>query len=182
MILVECTLNFNHVKGVLGPGGRIFFPSQLIPLIIGAFSFLRLGYRVLEKSRDPDDDPSLPANAPTFGVNQEFPGKRKLFKLFAPPTSAVNPRPQLPQDMPPEDTDIDKLVEDEPVRLRYLVTWLPWLSLLHWWKKDEKRENVHRRTTQLEKGRRRSRSPSPSSTLQGTPTAATFVNPYKPQI
>ena len=179
MILVECTLNFNHVKGVLGPGGRIFFPSQLIPLIIGCFSFLRLMYKVLEKARDPNDEPSLPMEPRPSRTQQDFPGTKRLFKIFAPPTNSINPPPQSLEDMPPEDTDIDELVQDEPFRLRYLVTWLPWLSLLHWWNKDKQsRHNKHRRDGNVEKGR----PSSPSSTLQGTPTSATFVNPYKPQI
>jgi hypothetical protein len=180
MILVECTLNFNHVKEVLGPGNRIFFPSQLIPMIIGSFSFVRLIYKVLERQRDPNDEPSLPTDPRPSKTQQEFPGTKRLFKIFAPPTNSLNPRPQLPEDMPPEDTDIDELVQDEPIRLRYLVTWLPWLSLLHWWTEDstQQRQDTHKRTTNLEKGRPH----SPSSTLQGTPTSQTFVNPYKSQI
>ncbi|OAL20685.1 hypothetical protein AYO22_08694 [Fonsecaea multimorphosa] len=184
MILVECTLNFNHVKEVLGPGGRIFFPDQLIPMIIGTFSFLRLGYKVLEKWRDPDDDPSLPTELKPSKTQQDFPGPKRIFKLFAPPTSSAHPRPQAPEDMPPEDTDIDQIVQDEPIRLRYLVTWLPWLSLLHWWTDDEQqqqRQNSHKRdASNMEKGR--ARAHSPTSTLQGTPTNSTFVNPYEPQI
>jgi hypothetical protein len=177
MILVECTLNFNHVKEVLGPGNRIFFPSQLIPMIIGCFSFVRLMYKVLEQWRDPDDEPSLPHNPRPSGTRQDFPGTKRFFKVFAPPTNALNPRPQLPEDMPPEDTDIDELVQDEPIRLRYLVTWLPWLSLLHWWTKDEQKPRKHD-AENVERGR----SHSASSTLRGTPTTPTFVNPYKSQL
>ncbi|KIW89705.1 uncharacterized protein Z519_09861 [Cladophialophora bantiana CBS 173.52] len=179
MILVECTLNFNHVKEVLGPGNRIFFPSQLIPLIIGCFSFVRLGYKVLEKWRDPEDEPSLPTEPHHSQTHQDFPGPRKLFEVFAPPTKFVSTGPQVPEDIPPEDTDIDELVQGELVRVRYIVTWLPWLSLPHRWTNDEqRRQNSHKCDAHLEKGR----SHPPTSTLQGSPTAPTFVNPYEPQI
>ncbi|OCT50383.1 hypothetical protein CLCR_07054 [Cladophialophora carrionii] len=177
MILVECTLNFNHVKAVLGPGNRIFFPSQLIPMIIGCFSFVRLMYKVLEQWRDPDDEPSLPNDPRLTGTRQEFPGTKRFFKVFAPPTNALNRRPQLPEDMPPEDTDMDELLQGEPIRLRYLVTWLPWLSLLPWWTKNE--HKPHKRDTENVES---DRSHSPSSTLHGTPTPPNFVNPYKSQI
>ncbi len=183
MITVECTLNFNHVKGVLGPGNRIFFPSQLIPMIIGAFSFVRLGYKLLEKWRDPDDEPSLPQDAHTSMFtdpenserSQAFPSKSRMFKLFAPPTDTLN---HAPKEAPPEDNDIDDLMRDKPPRLRYLVSWLPWLSLLHRWKKDADRLNFHRRWTNQERGR----SYSPATTLQGTPVSTNFVNPYMAQI
>src|ERR1700761_5925959 len=82
MILVECTLNYNHVKEVLGPGKRVFFPSQLIPMIIGAFSFVRLMYKLLEKWRDPNDEPSLPTAPHESKTQQDFPGAKKFFKMF----------------------------------------------------------------------------------------------------
>lgn len=178
MILVECTLNYNHVKEVLGPGNRIFFPSQLIPLIIGTFSFVRLIYKVLKKARGQDDEPALPANPHFSNPRQDVPGAKRFFKVFAPPTNSLNPRPQLLEDIPLEDTDIDILVQDEPIRLRYLITWLPWLSLLPWWASEGPRQDPSKRGADVEDGRRLSLN----STLQGTPTTATFVNPYKPQI
>lgn len=179
MVVVEITLNYNHVKEVLGPGNRIFFPSQLIPLIIGCFSIIRLGYKVLKKWRDPDDDPSLPVDPRTSGTRQEFPPKFRIFKLFAPPTDVLHAAPGPLRHPPPRDGDIDRVMEAAPVRLRYLVSWLPWLSLLHWWQKGRGgSSNLHRHTNNLEKGRPH----SPASTLQGTPTMATFVNPYEPEF
>lgn len=181
--MIECTLNFNHVKGVLGPGNRIFFPSQLIPMIIGAFSFVRLAYKLLEKWRDPDDEPSLPRDAYTSFLTgpqsseppQQFPKKTRLFKLFAPTTDTLA---HAPKEAPPEDNDIDDLMRNVPTSLRYLVSWLPWLSLLHWWKKDGDRLNFHKCWTNQEKGR----SYSPATTLQGTPASATFANPYRASL
>ncbi|KAK6364035.1 hypothetical protein LTS17_012569 [Exophiala oligosperma] len=183
VIMIECTLNFNHVKGVLGPGNRIFFPSQLIPMIIGAFSFVRLCYKLLEKWRDPDDEPSLPTDVHTSILTssqssetpQQFRKKTRLFKLLAPPTDTLV---RGPKEATPEDNDIDDLMRNAPTSLRYLVSWLPWLSLLHWWKNDGDRLNFHKSWTNQEKRR----SCSPAATLQGTPTSATFANPYKASL
>lgn len=167
MILVECTLNFNHVQGVLGPGGRIFFPSQLIPMIIGAFSFVRLMYRILEKWRDPDDEPSLPQDSPISGTRQEFPRGGKIYKIFAPPTNAVHPSPAGPEDMPPEDNDMDYILVGQRPLIRYLISWLPWLSLLDCFRNEsEQRKNFHDREKHSERG-----APSPSSTLRGSASA-----------
>ncbi|OAP61464.1 hypothetical protein AYL99_03667 [Fonsecaea erecta] len=159
MILVECTLNHNHVKEVLGPDGRVFFPFQLIPLIIGCFSFVRLAYKVLEKSRDPDDEPSLPTELQPSATQQDYRGPKRLLKIFAPPTSSFHTRPPAPEDMPPEDTDIDQLAQDEPTRLRYLVTSLAWLSLLHWWSNDaQQRQKTRKRdANHMDKDHRRLR-------------------------
>lgn len=49
MLVVELTLNENYARGVLGGNqatnnGDILIPGQLLPILIGAFSFLRILY------------------------------------------------------------------------------------------------------------------------------------------
>ena len=155
MLLTEFTLNYNHIKSVLGPGGRIYFPSQLIPMIIGSVSFVRLMYKLLEQRRDPldGDDPSLPLNltfsnrkatGSTSDPQQSFPSKKRFWKIFAPATTinvSVNgrvPSPALGRETTtPEPDDMDESLLEalrnrrkNPSFLRYVVTFLPWLSLL----------------------------------------------------
>ena len=166
MIMIEMTLNYNHIKSVLGPGDRIYFPSQLIPMIIGAFSFCRLVYKVYEKWRDPDDEPSLGVDLPLVPSqsHQSFPHRFRSFgKIFAPPTELVHPPPS-PKDMVPEDDDLDELLKNERPWVRYVISYIPWISLFY-----------HRRAEEIvnknyyEKARNTNRrSYSPSSTLQGS--------------
>jgi len=178
MILVECTLNFNHVKGVLGPGGRIYFPSQLIPMIIGSFSFVRLIYKMLGEWRGPDVEPSLPEDSPIPATQQEFPGLGHIKKVFAPPTGADRPPLSSSQDMPPEDNDLDEVLVGRRPSLRYLISWLPWLSLLDRFRNGSAvRKNVHERGQNLERGQS-----SPSSTLRGSMSwPASSTKAQKPQ-
>lgn len=63
-VSIEVILNQNCQWGVLGgtaDNGNILTPGQLLPTIIGAFSFIRVVYLAFEKWRDPtgDTSPSL---------------------------------------------------------------------------------------------------------------------------
>jgi len=127
MVTVEFTLNYNHVVAVLGPQGRIYFPSQLIPMIIGAFTLTRLLYKKLEYARGGDDvEPTVVREATIDGPPQPMPSRKNMFKLWAPPTSHVHPG----TNHMPEDEDVDPRMDGKPAWVRYLVAYLPWLSLL----------------------------------------------------
>lgn len=128
MITVEFTLNYNHVQSVLGWHGHIFFPSQIIPLLIGAFSFVRIVFIRFAQWRSGDDtepslarDPTMPARASTM------PKGLGWLKVF----TASRRRGPTPADAH-EDSDIDPCMEDRTNWQRYLVAWLPWLSLTKW--------------------------------------------------
>lgn len=127
MVLVEFTLNYNHVKAVLGPGGRIYFPSQLIPMIIGAFTLCRVIYKRIEKARDPDEEPE--EGERTFGPLRRISSGKDAIKIFAPLTYVARPV----RKAPPKDTDLDERMENEHLWIRYVVSIFPWLSLLPRW-------------------------------------------------
>ncbi len=179
MITVEFTLIYNHVVSVLGPQGRIYFPSQLIPMIIGAFTLTRLLYKKLEKVRGGIDvDPTVIRVATIDGSPQPMPSRRSILKLFAPPTSQVQPG----TNHVPEDEDIDPQMDGKPAWTRYLVAYLPWLSLL---------PNLQRRTTQRTgsdphdqqlggSSDIEARGRSDVETLQGLPDAAANREKYDP--
>lgn len=166
MITVEFVLNYNHVDSVLGPGGRIYFPSQLIPMIIGAFSFVRLVYLKFEKIRYNEAEPTATvAREPTIeGSPQPKPKGKDLVRLFAPPKGV----PRTASDFePPKDTDIDRRVQHDPTWLRYLVAYLPWLSLLpRWTGRDEVSRSPRDPEKQNDKGHN-SLEDSPGPSVEG---------------
>lgn len=126
MLTVEMTLNYNHVKAVLGPGGRIYFPSQLIPMILGGFTFTRLVWKKFVQSRQrnsvdpPIEQPLSPT--PEKGVSTT----RNLMTLMSPPSPVVK-KERAPKF---EDKDIDSRMLTAGPGWRMLVSYLPWISLL----------------------------------------------------
>src|ERR1700760_12031 len=58
IFLVEFSLNFNHVQGVLGGpnDNELHLPAQLLPLLIGACSFMRILWLSYSEMRQPGDE------------------------------------------------------------------------------------------------------------------------------
>ena len=138
MVMVEVTLNYNHVANVLGENGRIFFPSQLIPMTIGICGLVRVGYLRFEQWRDPvGKKPSLENDGPMPQKQSTFPKGRDVFRMFAPetppgPITKVESEEALPQVF--EDSDLDSDMAGQAAWWRYTVAWLPWLnSVKQWW-------------------------------------------------
>jgi len=115
-LTVELTLNFNHANLVLG-GQSLSLPSQLLPFLVGLFGFIRTSYVFVQKkwinispaetlptSRNVGSDVLRADPAP--GGRRRF-GPRVLSNI-----SELGRRQQ--RSWP----------------IRYLVAWLPWLSLL----------------------------------------------------
>lgn len=125
MVLVECTLNFNHVAPVLGGAGHdneISLPAQLLPLLIGAFGFVRTCYLLLETWRSPDDiDPSL--SAPPKPLPARTMHVKDMFLMFSPAMRRKSTFTHGPGE-------VEDFAKRRGRPARYLVAWLPWLSLL----------------------------------------------------
>ncbi|KAF6808550.1 hypothetical protein CPLU01_15657 [Colletotrichum plurivorum] len=124
MLLVEFSLNFNHVSAVLGGPNEneLHLPAQLLPLLIGTFGFVRTCYLLFESWRSPEDiDPSL--SAPPTPLTSRTMHPRDMLLLFSP---AMARRSTVSHD--PEE--IDETAKRRGRSVRYLVAWLPWLSLL----------------------------------------------------
>ena len=85
----------------MAQNSNIQSPSQLLPLIVGIFSFLRVVFILV---------------------------RAKMEKRH--------------EDNPTEETAYTRVVLEDtqlilarPVHHRYLVAWLPWLSIFHFWSK-----------------------------------------------
>ncbi|KAH8899785.1 hypothetical protein GQ53DRAFT_835835 [Thozetella sp. PMI_491] len=134
MTTVEMTLNYNKMLQVLGWRGHFWFPSQLIPAVIGACGLLRVLYVGFEQWRSPTDaEPSLPRDVPIDpGQGVTMPHGRSAFRLFAARTLA-NATNVYSSKYDHHDDEMDPLLEGQAAWLRCLVSYLPWLVLVRWW-------------------------------------------------
>jgi hypothetical protein len=136
--MVEKTLGKNNMLGTLSQYSHIVYPSQLLPLLVGALSFLRVLWliyaegkeRVKEASdtgharferRETGTKPSL-RNGYGLGLN--------FFKIFLPSGRPRNdPVFELEQPLLPPLF--------RPWHHRYLVALFPWLSTFKFWRLAE---------------------------------------------
>jgi hypothetical protein len=124
--MVEMTLIWNHVTQVLGPNGQITYPAQLLPMMIGALSFLRICWLLFQRWQNPPEEcgeedeatPRAPPNTSQAGL-----GLLPSPSAYSEAKSGV-----IGQD---NDTSI---VRNRSVVMRYMVAYLPWLSQFDFWK------------------------------------------------
>jgi hypothetical protein len=124
-MLVEFSLNFNHVSKVLGGphDNELHLPAQLLPLLIGAFGFLRTCYLLFEHFRSPAEfEPSLAALSPVQEARTLH--MRDLPLAFSPAMARHSTTTSHDPD------EMDELERRRGFGVRYIVAWLPWLSLL----------------------------------------------------
>lgn len=153
MTLIEITLNENKILGVLGARGTVstdtlLQPGQLLPLLIGTFSFTRCLFITFELYRHPDGDisPSLGRAESKRGTKVNTNAKRSsnVFKMFAAANEVPEEEHNLVQQSPKEDAEkaVDPFMNFykrlTPFQ-KVMVTWLPWLSLLFFWPWTEDR-------------------------------------------
>lgn len=123
MVTVECTLNFNHIQSVLGgPENDLSNPGQLLPFLVGAFGFVQTVYGILKERVFQKDFHAAP---------EAYGGQ------FGPSVLRST-------------TDMDKIEQAESRFRRYLVGWLPWLSLLHSYDEKLARQGISRSNTGLD--------------------------------
>jgi hypothetical protein len=139
VLLVEVTLSYNHVSAVLGgpDDNELHLPSELLPLLIGAFGFLRTCWLKFEEWRSPSNpDPSVAFEdavaAPHRSRTMHF-GVRML-QAFSESLAVDAARKEEH-----EAAELDELERDRSRVSRYLVAYLPWLSLLRPWRNDAER-------------------------------------------
>ncbi|PMD61024.1 uncharacterized protein K444DRAFT_560486 [Hyaloscypha bicolor E] len=126
-LLIEFTLNFNNVTAVLGGphSSELHLPGQLLPLLIGAFGFVRICYLVLESWRSGNDvEPSLATNQ-RMRLEARTLHTKDLPLAFSP---AMKREERVRKEHEPDE--VDELERRRGRAARYLVSWLPWLSLL----------------------------------------------------
>jgi hypothetical protein len=139
-LLVEFSLNFNHITGVLGGpnDNELHLPAQLLPLLLGAFGFVRICWLKFEDWRSPDDhDPSVVTpEAQIHRRSKTLPMGLGALKMFSREMARTRTEKEVHKD-----DEIDMLEDGMRRRFRYLVAWLPWLSLLDSFRAD--RVNTH---------------------------------------
>jgi hypothetical protein len=126
ILLVEFTLNFNNMNAVLGGpnNNEVHLPAQLLPLMVGAFGFLRICYLSFEAWRSPGDAtpsvvaPGQPRDSRTLHFGPD------LLQAFSPAMG------QKSTEKAPSPDEVDEVVGRRSRSVRYLVAWMPWLSLL----------------------------------------------------
>jgi len=127
MLLIEFTLNYNHVSIVLGGTQyvQVHLPAQLIPLLIGIFGFVRISYLRFEQWRSPGSiEPSTVSTEAEPRPSRTFRFGVDVLKAFSP---AMARQRTIKRHDP---SDVDGMQKRRPWPIRYLVSWLPWLSLL----------------------------------------------------
>lgn len=150
MTLIEVTLNENRIYGVIGgsaaslANNNLLQPGQLLPMLIGAFSFIRCLFIAFELFRNPDGDisPSLGRHQ-SRRVTTAQPDATKgfnFFKMFSAANEVVHEEEkqilQVKTDEDAQEKEIDPFFELQKrlsVFQRIMVTWMPWLSLLWFW-------------------------------------------------
>ena len=170
--MVELTLNWNHVENVVGNNGHMSYPAQLLPLIIGILGFVRILYIVYRDYRPHKVDQIASAEegqaANGLGAQPE--------KETA---EGGEDHSYCGSDEVPEDFDIN--VRDRSLTLRYLIAWLPWLSVSELWRKPQlRRDMAAAGMINTEPTNRNSTQPLMEATPAGTPATATmpqFENP-----
>jgi hypothetical protein len=138
-VMIEMTLNYNHMLQALEQYGHIGVPAQLLPLLVGTLSFARVLWliyaegkkRAKEASdngqarferRETETKPSL-HNGYGLGFN--------FLKIFSPSAR--------PRDAPIFELDAPALPPLlRPWHHRYLVALFPWLSTFRFWRLAER--------------------------------------------
>ncbi|KAM7190042.1 hypothetical protein V8F20_009875 [Naviculisporaceae sp. PSN 640] len=137
-VTVECTLNFNHVHGVLGGkhDGGLQLPSQLLPFLVGLFSFVRICYQIFKEKwgERPENEASHEAGDGT-GTRQQQTRDGILVRTTSFDSleeederdEVADPESAHPQ-APPRSGSYN--VARRSLAVRLLVSWLPWLGLV----------------------------------------------------
>ncbi|KAM7213337.1 hypothetical protein V8F06_011285 [Rhypophila decipiens] len=136
-VTVECTLNFNHIHGVLGGkhDGGLQLPSQLLPFLVGLFSFLRICYQIF-KIKWGESPESEAAATPITAEPPSRIGDRQMTEttrdasfdsLQDDEDGEVDPESSQPNG-PPRSNSYN--VARRSLAVRLLVSWLPWLGLV----------------------------------------------------
>ena len=140
---IEVTLNENHILQALSMNGKIAYPSQLIPLIVGALSFLRVlwliheGWKEHIKKESKSGSKHLDAGGGALK-------KESLYQRFVSNIMKIKFVSAMikPDAMPSQQRSGPcSAKRSRSWQLRYLVAFLPWLSTFEFWKHEDKQDS-----------------------------------------
>ena len=130
-IMVEFTLNANHIRGVLAEDSTIAYPSQLLPMLIGLLSLIRIMWLIFKQWRWSEVEASPKGKSkkpmPSIQCTPEQPQSNGL-GLQPMPSPAYSQATTVADDGHDHSMTIHR-----PLHLRLLVAWLPWLSQFDLW-------------------------------------------------
>jgi hypothetical protein len=125
-------IKWNHVIHVLGPNGNIFNPAELIPMLIGVLSLVRICWLIFKQWRDEDRG--------CCDENQT--GGKVDGASGAPDTlnADLGVTPSSPAGADVTDAACDgrycdaSTLAKRSIVIRYTIAYLPWLSQFEFWK------------------------------------------------
>ncbi|KAE9382067.1 hypothetical protein N431DRAFT_552018 [Stipitochalara longipes BDJ] len=134
-LMVEMTLNKNNMLQTLAQHGNIQYPSQLLPLLIGTLSFIRVMWLIYREGRDRVREATDDSNE-RFRRHETMtkPSLRNGYGLHLAFLKILSPSRQ------PHNVPIFELEPETPPSVlrpwyqRYLVALFPWLSTFESWK------------------------------------------------
>ena len=116
--MIEMTLNFNHMQNTLASYGRIGYPGQLVPLVVGILSLVRVLWLIYMEWKDSRPDGNARNTTSTY---------QYIRNILWPPLNV--------DDMALGELEGANMPSTlGPWHHRYLVAYLPWLSTLSFWK------------------------------------------------
>lgn len=128
VLLIEFSLNFNHVGAVLGGpnDNELHLPSQILPLMIGLFGFIRTCYVAFKEWRAVDEDDEESSNRLEHRRSRPMKFGIDMLQAFSPAMAADEERKEH------DPNEMDELEKKRSRIVRYIVAVLPWLSLLEY--------------------------------------------------
>lgn len=151
LIMVELTIVWNHATAVTD-GATLSQPSQLLPFLVGALGLVRIIYIIAidtfteraEEEEDAGEEASASHGTPqdeninntTTTAPSALPLLEKINSVTSttiarPSSAATTTTPASPVRMRPElrRAETASRILERSASVRYLVAWLPWLSL-----------------------------------------------------
>lgn len=137
MLMVEMTLNKNNMLQTLSKYGHIQYPAQLLPLLIGGLSFIRVLWLIYAEGRDRVKEASH-TNKARFERHETItkPSFRNAYGLGFDFLKILSPSKQ-PRDAPVFEEEPNLPPVLKPWHHRYLVSLFPWLATFESWKLTE---------------------------------------------
>jgi hypothetical protein len=131
--MIEMSLSKNHMIQVLAQHGEIAYPAQLIPLIVGVLSFVRVVWLIYAKWKEGNEKSSRSNNATAMRVNHTLynPYYFSLDTIKQIFSSSAQPE----RNMPTFEADQPNMPAIlRPWHHRYAVALVPWLSTFDGWR------------------------------------------------
>jgi hypothetical protein len=139
-LMVEMTLNKNNMLQMLAQHSQIQYPAQLLPLLIGGLSFIRVLWLIYAEGRDRVKEQKT-SNQERFNRHETMtkPSLRNGYGLGREFWKILSPA-KRPSDAPIFEVEPVLSAMLRPWHHRYLVALLPWLSTFDSWRLSERND------------------------------------------